>query len=169
MFMEGSPCLHGIYGVYWPHAKAVGWRMRAGRPPHCIFWLLPLSGLVSPWLWEMVSKAARNGWELPLGSRLRDMINSYRKKLSSLLPICQLDPRRLWEKTHNFNFHSDFWDLPISWSNNQAKTIPMYICPKKTNFKTFLEKKELYKPIFHSPNVFLPLGQALGFHWQGVC
>lgn len=117
----------------------------------------------------MVSKAALNEWELAPDRRMRDVINSCRKKRSSLLPICQLDPRRLREKTSNFNFHSDFWDLPKSWSNNQANTIPMYICPKKTNFKTFLEKRNYNKPIFHSPNVFLPLGQALGFHWQGVC
>lgn len=118
---------------------------------------------------ELVSKAALSEWELAPGSRLRDMINSCRKKLSSSLPICQLDPRSLWEKTSLCNFHLDFWDLPISWSHNQAKTIPMYICPKKTDIKTFLEKKGLCKPIFHSPNVslFLTPRASFGFLLAG--
>lgn len=144
----------GVYSVHWPHSLAMGWWMRAGSLPHCLFWLVPLSGLLSPWLWGMVSKAAWNGWELALGSRLRDMINSYRKKPCSYSPFVSWTPEGCGRRHTILIFTPDFWDLPISWSNNQAKTIPMYICPKKTNFKTFLERRNYTSP-FSIPQMSL--------------
>lgn len=93
-FMEGSPFC--AWYMVWMGLTLRPWgdRMKSGKAPQCIFWLPLLSGLSSPWVTEMVSKAAMSeNWHQVADW---DMINSYRKNLSSLFPICQLDPRRLW-------------------------------------------------------------------------
>jgi hypothetical protein len=84
------------------------------------------------------------------------MMNLYWKTPVPDSPFVSWTPEGHGQKTSNFNFHSDFWDLPISWSNNQPKTIPRHIFPKKTNFKTFLEKWNCARPFSIPQMSFYP-------------
>lgn len=164
-FMEKSPSCAWYMVCTGLALRLWGDRMKSGIPR-----FLARFPFRSPWVTEMVSNAALNEWGLASGRRPRAVINSHqkKKKTSSLLPICQLGPRRLWRRQAALIF------TPISGTSQKAGQItrptlfPCTLAQRKRTLKHSWKKRNYNKPIFHSPNVFLPLGQALGFHWQGV-